>query len=91
MDHPRPAGAPVTDSERTLHREEAFHDAWASAVDPASVPVRESFTLPTCPENRWLHAQLGDVRGKTVLELGTGLGEAATWFAIHGAHVVATT
>jgi len=80
----------VTDSEQTLHREEAFHDAWASAVDPASVPVRESFTLPTCPENRWLHSQLGDVRGKTVLELGTGLGEAATWFAMHGAQVIAT-
>jgi SAM-dependent methyltransferase len=80
----------VTDADRTLHREEAFHDAWASAVDPASVPVRESFTLPTCPENRWLHAQLGDVRGKTVLELGTGLGEAATWFAMHGAQVIAT-
>jgi SAM-dependent methyltransferase len=80
----------MTDTEQTLHREEAFHDAWASAVDPASVPVRESFTLPTCPENRWLHAQLGDVRGKTVLELGTGLGEAATWFAMHGAQVIAT-
>lgn len=74
----------------TLHREEEFHDQWASAVDPASVPVREAFTLPTCPENRWIHDQLGDVRGKVVLELGAGLGEASAWFAMHGARVIAT-
>jgi SAM-dependent methyltransferase len=80
----------VTSADRSLHREEVFHDAWASGMDPALVPVRESFTLPTCPENRWLAAQLGDVRGKTVLELGSGLGEAATWFALHGAQVIAT-
>jgi SAM-dependent methyltransferase len=80
----------VTSDDRLLHREEAFHDAWASSVDPATVPVQESFTLPTCPENRWIHATLGDVRGKTVLELGAGLGEASTWFAMHGAHVIAT-
>lgn len=80
----------MTSGHHTLNREEEFHNQWASSVDPASVPVREAFTLPTCPENRWIHASLGDVRGKTVLELGAGLGEASAWFAMHGAAVIAT-
>jgi len=80
----------MTDGHQLLDREEEFHDQWASSVDPASVLVREAFTLPTCPENRWIHASLGDVRGKTMLELGAGLGEASAWFAIHGANVIAT-
>lgn len=74
----------------TLHREEEFHDRWAERVDPASVPVEESFTLPSCPENRFIAKALGDVRGLTVLELGAGLGEASVWFATRGAHVVST-
>jgi SAM-dependent methyltransferase len=80
----------MTGTHDLLHREETFHDEWASSVDPASVPVRESFTLPTCPENRWIDAALGDVRGKTLLELGAGLGEASAWFAMRGASVIAT-
>ncbi len=80
----------MTGGHHALDREEAFHDEWAHSVDPASVPVHEAFTLPTCPENRWIHASLGDVRGKTVLELGAGLGEASTWFALHGARVIST-
>ena len=80
----------MTSGHRTLDREEEFHDRWARSVDPASVRVREAFTLPTCPENQWIHAALGDVRGKTLLELGGGLGEASAWFAMHGAIVIAT-
>ena len=73
-----------------LHREEDFHDRWAESVDPASVLVDESFSLPSCPENRFIAEALGDVRGLTVLELGAGLGEASVWFATHGARVVST-
>ncbi len=80
----------MTVDRETRTREESFHDEWANAVDPASVPVREAFTLPTCPENRWIHASLGDLRGRVVLELGAGLGEASAWFAMHGAQVIAT-
>lgn len=76
--------------DATLGREEEFHDRWAAAVDPRTVLVEESFTLPTCPENRWIAQQLGDVRGLTVLELGAGLGEASAWFAARGARVIAT-
>lgn len=74
----------------TLQREEEFHDRWAERVDPAFVPVEESFTLPSCPENRFIAAALGELRGLTVLELGTGLGEASVWFATRGARVIST-
>jgi SAM-dependent methyltransferase len=80
----------MTHDPQVLSHEEAFHDEWAHSVSPESVPVREAFTLPTCPENRWIDGMLGDLRGKSVLELGTGLGEAATWFALRGARVIAT-
>jgi SAM-dependent methyltransferase len=81
----------ATATEReTLHREEEFHDRWADSVDPATVPVAESFTLPSCPENRFIAERLGDVRGLTVLELGAGLGEASVWFATQGARVITT-
>jgi SAM-dependent methyltransferase len=80
----------MTRDHDVLRDEEVFHDDWARSVDPATVEVREAFTLPTCPENRWISEALGDVRGKTVLELGAGLGEASAWFASRGARVIAT-
>lgn len=80
----------MTQDSSVLHAEEQFHDDWARATDPASVPVEEAFSLPTCPENRWIARTLGDVRGLTVLELGAGLGEASAWFASRGARVIAT-
>jgi SAM-dependent methyltransferase len=81
---------PDRESRATLEREEDFHDRWAGSMDPAEVPVEESFALPSCPENRFIAASLGDVRALTVLELGAGLGEASVWFALRGAHVIAT-
>lgn len=80
----------MTDNSELLRREEDFHDEWARAVDPSTVEVRAAFTLPSCPENRWIARELGDVRGRRVLELGAGLGEASVWFATQGAQVVAT-
>ena len=73
------------------HDEETFHDDWAASLDPADVMVDQSWQAATCPEHRWLWRQLGgDVRGKRVLDLGCGAGEAAVWFAKHGASVVAS-
>lgn len=71
--------------------EEHFHDDWAASLDPADVMVDQSWQAATCPEHRWLWRQVGgDVRGKRVLDLGCGAGEAAVWFAKNGAHVVAS-
>ena len=71
--------------------EEHFHDDWAASLDPTNVMVDQSWQAATCPEHRWLWHQVGgDVRGKRVLDLGCGAGEAAVWFAKHGASVVAS-
>jgi 2-polyprenyl-3-methyl-5-hydroxy-6-metoxy-1,4-benzoquinol methylase len=72
------------------HREEHFHDAWALSIDPREVLVDESWEAVTSPENRWIRAQLGDLRGKRILDLGCGAGEAAVWFAKQGAIVTAS-
>ena len=71
-------------------REEHFHDEWAASIDPADVPVDVSWSAPTAPEHRWMREKLGDLRGKKVLDLGCGAGEAAVWFAKQGAEVVAS-
>jgi 2-polyprenyl-3-methyl-5-hydroxy-6-metoxy-1,4-benzoquinol methylase len=69
--------------------EEVFHDEWAGSIDPHSVMVDESWEAATCPEHRWIREQLGDLRGKKVLDVGCGAGEAAVWFAKQGADVTA--
>lgn len=72
-----------------LQREEAFHDEWASHLGPESVMVRESFEACTAPEHRFILQLLGDVAGKRLLDLGSGLGEASVYFAMKGAKVTA--
>jgi SAM-dependent methyltransferase len=72
-----------------MGREARFHDSWAAEIDPAQVPVEASFSAATCPENRFVVAWLGDVAGLRLLDLGTGAGEAATYFAGRGARVTA--
>jgi SAM-dependent methyltransferase len=80
----------VPADEELKRREEDFHDAWAASLDPAEVPVDVSWAAATAPEHRWIQAKLGDLRGKKVLDLGCGAGEAAVWFAKQGADVVAS-
>lgn len=69
--------------------EECFHDEWGKAIDPAVVPVVESFEACTAPENRFVMDWLGDVRGLRVLDIGCGAGEGAVYFALRGAKVTA--
>lgn len=73
-----------------LQKEESFHDDWANSVNVDEVMVGEFFEACTSPENRFIMKFLGDVRGKRIIELGCGLGEAAVYFAKKGAEVVAT-
>ena len=73
-----------------LEDEAAFHDQWAGSVVISDVRVDETFTSPVCPENLFILQELDDVRGLKLLELGTGLGEGATYFAKLGAQVCAT-
>jgi len=71
-------------------RERQFHDEWANAIDPHQVPVLETFNASTSPEARWLAASMGCLAGKRILELGSGAGEGAVYFALQGAQVTAT-
>ena len=74
----------------SYQNERDFHDEWASSINPADVKVFESFTACTSPEPQWVRKQFGDLKGRKVLELGSGAGEGAIYFALEGAEVTAT-
>lgn len=76
--------------EEILLKEEAFHDKWADGVHLEDVHPVEFCTACTAPENRWIISRLGSLKGKKILELGCGLGEASVYFAMCGADVTAT-
>lgn len=69
--------------------EEAFHDAWARVIALDEIDPRRSFEAVTSAENRQVMEWLGDPRGKHILDLGCGLGDAAVYFAMRGARVTA--
>ncbi len=70
-------------------REALHHDEWAESIDAESVDIDGTWAGIGCPEVRWIADQLGDLRGQRVLDLGSGLGEGAVWFAMQGAEVTA--
>jgi 2-polyprenyl-3-methyl-5-hydroxy-6-metoxy-1,4-benzoquinol methylase len=70
--------------------EEAFHDEWASSVDVTQINVRQMNEACTAPEMRYIRKVLGDLKGRTLLDVGSGLGEASVYFALLGAEVTAT-
>ncbi len=71
-------------------KEADFHDQWALETDIATIDVKAFFTGSTAPENRFIARHLGDVKGKKVLELGCGLGEASVYLATQGANCIAS-
>lgn len=78
--------APVS---QKVEREREFHNAWAAQVKLDELLVREAFEAPTAIENRWALEQLGDLKGKKVLDLGCGAGETSVYLALCGADVTA--
>lgn len=85
-----PSADRLTD-EAALHgREASFHDAWASGTNLEAVLVRECFEAPTALENKFILSKMGDLRGKTILDIGAGLGESSVYFALQGARVTTT-
>jgi ubiquinone/menaquinone biosynthesis C-methylase UbiE len=72
---------------QTHQRETAFHDGWAASTRLDDVLVCECFEAPTALENKFILAQMGDLRGKTLLDIGAGLGESSVYFALRGAIV----
>jgi len=69
--------------------ERKFHDAWASNTPLESRHVVASFEATTAPEGRAIMRLIGDARGKKILDVGCGLGEASAYFALQGASVTA--
>lgn len=76
--------------DEILKKEQEFHDQWAAAIDVDGIRVRDYFEACTAPENRFILKQLGDVRGKYLLDLGCGAGENSVYFASRGARCVAS-
>ena len=72
------------------HAEEVFHDEWAASVDVTKIDVRQMNEACTAPEMRYIRSALGDLKGRTLLDVGCGLGEAAVYFALLDAEVTAT-
>ncbi|MBU1256697.1 class I SAM-dependent methyltransferase [Patescibacteria group bacterium] len=53
-----------------------------------TVNIDKYFKAPTAVENHYALSLMGDLKGKTVLDLGCGLGESSVWFAVNGAKKV---
>ena len=68
-------------------REREFHNEWARTVDISDIRVRESFEACTAIENRYALQEMGDLRGKKILDIGCGAGETSVYFALQGAQV----
>lgn len=73
-----------------LAKERAFHDAWAACEDIENIDVRAVNEACTSPEMRYITQRLGDIRGKRLLDVGCGLGEASVYFALLGANVTSS-
>lgn len=76
--------------EDIFDKERRFHDEWASTIDVDGIRVADYFEACTAPENRFILKQLGDIRGKRLLDLGCGAGENSVYFAKKGALCVAS-
>lgn len=87
---PPPGAKPGSADTRRKEAEADFHDEWASHVDVGSIDVRAMNEVCTAPEMRYIRSRLGDLRGRALLDVGCGLGEASVYFAMEGARVTAS-
>lgn len=83
-------GGNVAEGNKRIESERAFHDAWADSEDVENIDVRASNQACTAPEMRYITQRLGDIRGKKLLDVGCGLGEASVYFALLGADVTSS-
>lgn len=67
--------------------ERKFHDNWARSLKTSQVNYREAFEGDTAIENKFAISHIGEIKGKKILDLGCGVGDASLYFASHGAQV----
>lgn len=77
----------VTDQDTRIAKERAFHDGWASTENIETIDITAANEACTAPEMRYIARRLGDLRGKRLLDVGCGLGEASVYFTLRGADV----
>ena len=70
-----------------LRREEEFHDEWAMSENVDDIDVNALFDSFVAFENKFILNELGDLKGKKILDVGAGLGESSVYFAQKGADV----
>jgi len=75
-------------SRRQLN-EKNFHDRWAKSIFEKDLFYKESFESPTAIENQFILSKIGSLKGKFILDLGCGIGDASIYFAKKGAFVKA--
>lgn len=80
----------MDNSHKRVQNEIEFHDNWAKSIDVENLNVEIYFEGSTCPENRFIMKQLGNLEGKKILDLGCGAGENSVYFSLKGAHCVAS-
>lgn len=73
--------------EDLLQREEKFHDEWAMSEDVNEIDVYSLFDSFVAQENSYILQELGELKGKRILDVGAGLGESSVYFAMKGAEV----
>jgi ubiquinone/menaquinone biosynthesis C-methylase UbiE len=69
--------------------EEHFHDKWARTTSVGKIDVLSQFEGVTSPEYKEVITSLGNIKGKKILNLGSGLGEEAVYLALKEAKVTA--
>jgi ubiquinone/menaquinone biosynthesis C-methylase UbiE len=80
----------MSKSDFVWEEEASFHNKWAAETSLENRLVHESFEAFLALEGKYAMSCLPDIRGKKVLDVGSGLGEAGTYFALQGANVTIT-
>lgn len=69
--------------------EEHLFNAWARNTKVSQIDIVKANEACTAPEMRFISRKLGKLKGKKILDIGCGLGEASVYFASKGASVTA--